>query len=142
MSKELKFEELIAVSGLPGLYKMVANRSNGLIVESLLDGKRRFCSIRKHQFTPMAGVSIYTVTDATPMDEVMKALYNTDQSEEHNVSDQDSAEAQKELFGVAVPDYDPDQVSGGDIKKVIKWYCFLRDNELIDFTQLAVEEEE
>nr|MBS0036735.1 DUF5606 domain-containing protein [Saprospiraceae bacterium] len=37
----MKIEDLIAISGLPGLFKMVANRPNGLIVENPADGKKR-----------------------------------------------------------------------------------------------------
>lgn len=142
MSKKLNIEDLISVSALPGLYKMVANRPNGLIVENPEDGKRRFCSVRKHQFTPLAGVSIFTQTDATPIPDVLEALHKLDQSEEVNVSDKMSVEEQIEVFTLALPDYDEDRVSKGDIKKVIKWYCFLRDTDLVDFDNLSASEEE
>ena len=139
--KKVNFEDLISVSGMPGLFKMVANRPNGLIVENPVDGKRKFCSLRKHQFTPLAGVSIYTMTDATPIPDILKALHQIDQREETTVSDKINTDEQRTIFEKAVPDYDPDQVSSGDIKKVIKWYCFLRDTELIDFEGLGEEEE-
>ena len=56
----MKIEEFVAVSGLSGLYKMVANRNNGLIVADLDTGKRKFAPARKHQFTPLASIGIYT----------------------------------------------------------------------------------
>ena len=56
----MNLDDLIAVSGLPGLFRMAANRSNGLIVEDLETGKRRFVSARKHQFTPLGSITIYT----------------------------------------------------------------------------------
>ncbi|TVR87511.1 MAG: hypothetical protein EA411_07510 [Saprospirales bacterium] len=139
--KKVNFEDLISVSGMPGLFKMVANRPNGLIVENPVDGKRKFCSLRKHQFTPLAGVSIYTMTDATPIPDILKILHQIDQREETTVSDKISTDDQRTIFEEAVPDYDPDRVSSGDIKKVIKWYCFLRETEIIDFDSLAEEEE-
>lgn len=137
----MKIEDLIAVSGLPGLFKMVANRPNGLIVENPADGKKRFCSVRKHQFTPMAGVSIFTTADATPLPDVFKALYELETEKEVPVNDKESIEEQKQTFEKALPDYDPDRVSTGDIKKVIKWYCFIRDEKLIDLSTLGEEEE-
>ncbi len=39
---------------------MAANRGNGLIIEDLASGKKRFASARKHQFTPLESIGIYT----------------------------------------------------------------------------------
>ena len=64
-------KELIAISGVPGLYKMVGNRSNGLIVEDLDTGKRKFVSMRKHQFSPLETIAIFTYTDSIPLIEVI-----------------------------------------------------------------------
>ena len=36
----MELKEILAISGQPGLYKYVAQSTNGVIVESLLDGKR------------------------------------------------------------------------------------------------------
>ncbi|TVQ49727.1 MAG: hypothetical protein EA362_03890 [Saprospirales bacterium] len=141
MSKDIKIDELIAVTGLPGLHKMVANRPNGLIVENPADGKRKFCSVRKHQFTPMGGVSIFTITDSTPMPKVFHALYLLETEGGETISANLSNDDQKEIFQKAVPDYDPDRVTSGDIKKVIKWYCFLRDQEIVDLSKITEEEE-
>jgi hypothetical protein len=141
MSKEIKIDELIAVSGLPGLHKMVANRPNGLIIESPADGKRRFCSVRKHQFTPMGGVSIFTITDSTPMPKVFHSFYLLETEGGETISANLNNDEQKEIFQKAVPDYDPDRVTSGDIKKVIKWYCFLRDQKIVDLSKVAEEEE-
>ena len=56
----MKLDEFVAVSGLPGVFKMVANRNNGLIVENIETGKRKFAPTRRHQFTPLASIGIYT----------------------------------------------------------------------------------
>lgn len=142
MSKDIKLDELIAVTGLPGLHKMVANRPNGLIVENPADGKRKFCSVRKHQFTPMGGVSIFTITDSTPMPKVFHSLFVLENEGGETITDKMNPDEQKEIFQKAIPDFDPDRVTSGDIKKVIKWYCFLRDQEILDLSKLGEEEEE
>ena len=56
----MNLEKLVAISGKSGLFSMVSNRSNGLIVEDLDNNKRFFVSARSHQFTPLASISIYT----------------------------------------------------------------------------------
>ncbi len=123
-------DELIAVSGLPGLYKMVANRNNGLIVEDIETGKRRFCSIRKHQFTPLGSISIYTMTDTISLQNVLRKIDS--QENEYPVPD---TKADKSIlvayFANIVPDFDRDKVYPSDIKKLIKWYQFLQEHNLL-----------
>ncbi len=57
----IKLDNLVAVSGLPGLFKTAANRPNGLLIENIDTGRTKFASIRKHQFTPLETVGIYTL---------------------------------------------------------------------------------
>ena len=40
----MKIENILAVSGMPGLFRMAANRNNGLILEDLSTGKKRFAA--------------------------------------------------------------------------------------------------
>jgi hypothetical protein len=61
----MELENFVVVTGLSGVYKMAANRSNGLIVEDLDSGKKRFVSARQHQFTPLESIAIYTLNDST-----------------------------------------------------------------------------
>ncbi len=127
----MNFDEIIAVSGLGGLYRMVANRSNGLIVEELGSGKRRFASARKHQFTPLASIGIYTDDGDTL--ELKKVFRNmNDQFDDNPPPDLNSSgEDLREYFSDVLPNYDPDRVKVADIKKVIKWFVFLSEGKML-----------
>ena len=57
----MNLKDLVAVSGMPGIYRMAANRNNGLIIEDLDTGKRKFAPARKHQFTPLESIAIFTM---------------------------------------------------------------------------------
>ena len=46
----MELKEILAISGQPGLYKYVAQSTNGVIVESLLDGKRMNASASSKVF--------------------------------------------------------------------------------------------
>ena len=65
----MKLDQVIAVSGLPGLYKLLASRANGLLIENFDSPKRQFVSARKHQFTPLVSIGIYTYSDVTALEE-------------------------------------------------------------------------
>jgi hypothetical protein len=122
----MNLKNIIAVSGLPGLYKLVATKNNGLIVSDLDNGKSKFCSIRQHQFTPMETVSLYTEEDTIPISDVFKRML--DSSETHAIpSVQDSHVKLQTYFETVVPEYDRDKVYHSDMKKVIKWYNFLNE---------------
>ncbi|MEQ8704808.1 MAG: DUF5606 domain-containing protein [Phaeodactylibacter sp.] len=127
----MNLEKLIAVSGLSGIYRMAANRSNGLIIEDVASGKRRFASSRKHQFTPLESISIFT-DDGDSM-ELKKVFRNMKQQQEDNPPPAASAKSEElhEYFAEVLPTYDRDRVFNGDIKKVIKWYNYLNEAGLL-----------
>lgn len=134
-------DDLIAVSGLPGLFKMVANRPNGLIVEDVHSGKRRFCSVRKHQFTPLGSIAIYTITDTVPLREVLQKMY--DKSADHPLPEEKADKTSLlSYFSEIVPQFDRDRVYASDVKKLVKWYHFLVDQNMLEAVLSTNEEEE
>ncbi|MCB0569544.1 MAG: DUF5606 domain-containing protein [Phaeodactylibacter sp.] len=142
----MNLENLIAVSGLPGLYRMAANRSNGLIIEDLKTGKRRFASSRKHQFTPLESIAIYTDDgDSTELKNVFQSMYQKLEATPP-LSANASTDELHDYFAAILPNYDRDRVFTGDIKKVIKWFTFLNESgalsEAAAVTAIAGEEEE
>jgi hypothetical protein len=118
----MKLDNIISVSGLPGLHNLLASRSNGLLIESLDNKKRQFVSARKHQFTPLVSVGIYTYMDTVALEEVFKRVHHSDSIPDFN----DKADDLRAWFKALVPDHDEDRVHINDIRKVIKWYNFLR----------------
>jgi len=121
----MKLDNIVSVSGLPGLHKLLATRPNGLMIESFGDNKRQFVSVRKHQFTPLVSIGIYTYTDVAAIDDVFKKIEST--LAENPVPDpNDKAEILRAWFKTIVPDHDEDRVHINDIRKVIKWYTFLK----------------
>jgi hypothetical protein len=127
----MNLENLIAVSGLPGLYRLAANRSNGLIIEEIKSGKRRFASSRKHQFTPLESIAIYTDDgESMELKHVFRNMY--DQLEDNPpIGTNSSSEDLHDYFEDVLPNYDKDRVFTGDIKKVIKWFNYLKESNLL-----------
>ena len=123
----MKLENLVAISGLPGLFKMAANRSNGLIIEDLNTGKHKFVSARKHQFTPLETTAIFTDDgDSTPLSKVFRNML--DQFEDNPpVEVTSTADELHEYFTDILPTYDKNQVKTSDIRKVIKWFSLLKE---------------
>jgi hypothetical protein len=123
----MKLDNIVSVSGLPGLYKLLATRSNGLMIESFENGKRQFVSARKHQFTPLVSIGIYTYTDVVNLDDVLQKV-DVSLSDHPLPDPTDKAESLRAWFKHIVADHDEDRVHINDIRKVIKWYSFLRQH--------------
>ena len=129
-------KDIIAVSGVPGLHRLVNSRNNGLMLEDLDSGKTKFYSVRKHQFTPMETVAIYTMMDTGELSEVFKSM--TEKSADLPIVAPNAPSSDLvEYFSEILPDYDRDRVYLSDIKKIIKWY-----NKLAEKGLLVSDEEE
>ena len=127
----MNLTNILAISGIPGMYKMVGNRANGLIVEEMATGKRRFVSSRKHQFSPLESISIYTLADTVPLEDVFQKMKEK-QAELPPVAPKSPPHELFQYFEEIIPDFDEDRVKAGDIKKVIQWYTALNTLNLLD----------
>lgn len=139
----MDLKDFVAVSGFSGLYKMAANRSNGLIIEDLDSGKKRFASSRKHQFTPLESIAIFIddEDDSTELANVFQSMKDK-QEELPVVATNKKAEDLRAYFKEILPNYDRDRVSVSDIKKVIKWFNYLNDRNLLIEKQEPTSDEE
>jgi len=137
----MNIKNIVAVSGLPGLFKLAATKTNGLLVSDLDTGKTRFCSVRQHQFTPMETVALYTDTDTTEIRVVFQTMLDKE-AELPIPSPNASHKDLQKYFEVVLPDYDRDKVFHSDMKKVIKWFNFLNERGLLTAEPDASGEEE
>ncbi|MBK6622975.1 MAG: DUF5606 domain-containing protein [Saprospirales bacterium] len=128
----MNLKDIVSVSGLPGLFRIAGNRSNGLIIEDLDSGKRKFAPSRSHQFSPLESIAIFTTTEEDSIelgkvfDKIKAAL------EQHPLIDANaSPEASRAYFKAVFPEHDEDRVKISDIKKVLKWFQYLMDRNLL-----------
>jgi len=137
----MNLKDLIAVSGMPGIYRMAANRDNGMIIEDLDSGKRRFASTRKYQFTPLESISIYTIDEDEAAE--LKTIFRNMLSqitENPPVSLSSQPDELRAYFTDILPVHDPDRVHIRDIKKMIKWFVFLNERDLLSLDTSDEEE--
>ena len=135
-------EKLVVVAGIAGVHKVAANRSNGLIIEDLDTGKKRFAPSRKHQFTPLESITIYTDDEEETL-ELFKVFKNMLAKLEETplVKTNASNEDLRTYFEKIIPNYDRDRVYIGDMKKIVKWFKFLNDRSLISLEEESEKEE-
>ena len=64
---------ILSISGKPGLYKLVSQGKNMLIVESLAD-KKRFPAYGNEKITSLGDIAMYTDTEDVPLKEVLLSM--------------------------------------------------------------------
>ena len=128
----MNLKDIVSVSALPGLYRIAGNRNNGLIIEDLDSGKRKFAPARNHQFSPLESIAIFTTTEEDSI-ELGKVFDKIKASlEQHPLIDANaSPEAVRTWFKAVFPEHDEDRVKISDIKKVVKWFAFLQERDLL-----------
>ena len=132
----MELKEILAISGQPGLFRYVAQSTRGVIVESLLDGRRSNASASS-KVSALTEISMYTEGDDIPLAEVFTRIYAHTGGKEA-VSHKDVPEKLKAAFAEVLPEYDRDRVHVSDIKKCFAWY-----NTLVaaGFTEFKLPEE-
>ena len=135
----MELKEILAISGQPGLYKYVAQSTNGVIVESLLDGKRMNASASS-KVSALTEISIFTEGDDLPLADVFTNIYNHTGGKEA-ISHKEAPEKLKAAFAEVLPDYDRDRVHVSDMKKVFMCYNILLGAGFTEFKLPETEEE-
>ena len=64
---------ILSISGKPGLYKLISQGRNMLIVESLTD-KKRFPAYGNEKIISLGDIAMYTDTDDVPLKDVLTAM--------------------------------------------------------------------
>lgn len=132
----MNLEKYLVVAGVPGVHKLVASRSNGLVIEDRNEGRTRFVAARQGQVTPLASVAVYTDTEegTIALTDVFQKML--DQVETVQPPDPSAASAVlREYFGAILPEHDRDRVHINDIKKCLKWFHFMREKGIFDEAQ-------
>lgn len=132
---------ILAISGKPGLYKLVSRGKMNLIVESIDENHKRFPAFATDRVTSLSDIAMYTDTEDVPL---MKILATLRDKEEGKVVSIDfkkcKSEELREYFATVLPDFDRDRVHDSDIKKLFQWYNILINNGITDFEEPAEEE--
>lgn len=124
----MDLKDIMSITGLPGLYKVLARRNDGLIVSGLHDNARKFVPARQHMFTPLENITIYTIDDSA---ELKTVLANMKASAGTLPSAKDDDSKLRDFMKKVLPNYDEEKVYTSDIRKLLKWYDLLDKHNLL-----------
>jgi hypothetical protein len=134
----MNVEKILAISGKPGLFKLIVQTRTGFLAESLLDGKRITVGLRSN-VSLLSEISMYTYSEEKPLVEIMRAIAIKENEGPTPVTSKDDAAKLTAYFSEILPDYDQDRVYASDIKKVFNWYNILQAKGMVSQEEPKVE---
>ena len=129
----MKLKDILAISGKGGLYKFISQGRNAIIVESFAD-KKRTSVYASTKVSSLEDIAIFTETEDVPLAEVLKKIHEKENGEK-TISHKSQPDELKALFAEILPDYDRERVYVSDMKKVVTWYNFMHDYDLLNFDE-------
>lgn len=132
-------EKIVSISGKPGLYKVLSQGKNMLVVESIVD-KKRMPAYSSDKVVSLGDISMFTESGDKPLSEILEAMKVKENSAVASIDVKADTDKLRDYFGEIVPDFDRQRVYPTDIKKLIQWYNLLIENGLTDFLPAETEE--
>jgi len=134
-------KNILAITGKPGLYKLVSRGNNMLIVESLIDGKR-MPTYARDKIVALSDVSMYTDADDIALSEVLTLAGKKEGLKQTSIEPKKANNAELQAwFDEVLPNWDRERVYPSDIRKLIQWYNILISAGITDFKIEEPEEE-
>jgi hypothetical protein len=130
---------IIAISGQPGLYKVISEGKNNVVIESLLTGKKS-TAYADAKMSTLEDIAIYTLHEDIPLKTVFKKISDKENGGQA-IDVKSSPDDLKKYFSEILPEYDKNRVYGSDVKKIIAWYNILNEKGLLVFEDEKTEDE-
>ena len=111
-------ERILSISGKPGLFKLVSQGKNMLIVEDIATGKRRPAYMRDKVMS-LADIAMYTTSEDVPLYTIYGNIYKLEDGKTVDIKSLEDDEALREYFAKVLPDFDRDRVYSSDIRKAL-----------------------
>ena len=132
----MEFSKIISVGGRPGLFQVISQSKNAIIVQGINDTKRVAINATQN-VSLLENIAIYTYEEDLPLLEVFKAMSEKTNGEKA-ISHKESGNRLTSFFAEVLPNYDDERVYTSNIKKVIQWFNILIDAGM-DFSAVTEE---
>jgi dephospho-CoA kinase len=129
-------QTILAISGKPGLYKLVSRGKNSLIVEALDGTGKRMPAFGTDRITSLADIAMFTETEDVPLMKILASLRDLEKGKASSLNyKKASPDELHEYFTKVLPEWDRDRVHNSDIKKLLQWYDILVQAGITDFEE-------
>ena len=123
----MQLREVAAISGKPGLYRILKPTRAGVIIESMDEKRQRTVAGATSRVSILNDISMYTTDEegSVPLGEVLMRVFEKQKGKPLEVSAKSDGADLEALMGDIVPNWDAERVYTSDIKKLVTWYNIL-----------------
>lgn len=125
--------EILAITGKPGLFKIISHGNKMLLVEDLKT-KKRFPASSRDKVVSLGDIAMYTDSGDKPLGEILDLVYARNEGKTIDVKKLMADGMLREEFEAVIPDFDKERVYDNDIKKLFTWYNILVEEGYDKFT--------
>ncbi len=134
----MDLKDFISIAGMPGLYKLISQGKNVLIVENLETGQR-MPSHEANRISSLEEIALFTKGEDKPLKDIFLDIYKKEEGKPTIDPKKAGSDELRDYFATIVPEYDRLKVYVSDIKKVLTWYNILLNSGKVDFTETPAE---
>lgn len=135
----MELKDVVSVTGLPGLHKILGQNKNGLVLEALADGKKFSTNLRQ-RVSILSDISMFTDEGEVKLAQVIHQIKALEDGGTEIPNGKVDTEAAISFMGLALPNFDRERVYPSDMKKLFAWYHLIKGS--LDFESLLKVEEE
>jgi thioester reductase-like protein len=134
-------QEIIAIAGKPGLFRILTTGRNNLVVESMTDGKRMSIAASS-RVSSLGDITMYTTDEDIHLRDVLHRIHEHTGGKEGVSHKADHSEI-RAFIDAIVPELDHDRVYNSDLKKLVQWFNLLAQKNAFPLeSQHEIEEAE
>lgn len=125
----MNIDGIISISGKPGLYKVISQAVNRIIIEDIESGRRK-PAFGTSKIISLADITIFGYAEDLNLSEVFQKIYDKEGGKESKPHKTDPQEL-RDYFETIWEDYNDEEVKDHDIKKIFQWYNLLSKHNLL-----------
>lgn len=129
----MNLKGLVAVSGKPGLYKIIGQNKTGFVLESLDEQKLKLIvNLTTAKLASLEDITVFGLDEDLKLIDIFENMKSA-QSVPDPKAD---GKTLRNFFNEVAPDHDAERVYASDMKKIITWFTIIKDLPL--FTEAAL----
>lgn len=125
----MNLKALVAVTGKPGLFRLIGQNKGGFILESLDEQKTKsVVNLATTKLATLEDITIYGDDEELRLIDILERI-----KEKGDAPDPKSdGPTLRNFFREVAPGHDEDRVYTSDIKKIVSWYHIIKALPLFD----------
>jgi hypothetical protein len=138
----MELKDIVAIAGSPGLYHVIGQRKNGLIVEALDGSGKKIPTSATTKVSILSDIAMFTMEGEEKLGAVLLSIHDK-VKEGLTVPDKKANDdVFPQFLGKVLPNYDNERIYLSDMKKLASWYNILGDKLDFEALRKSLQEDE